>query len=377
MHIRTFKAANLQEALLQIRQQMGPDASVLHTKQTRDGLLGLLGRTQVEVTAGLGATIAKDQVIPSISGRLVQPDEDSGDFTANTRKPHGYEPFDSRSNLDDLPDAVRRLRTTLLSSGVALDQADQWINQTVSLAGSLNPHGLDETDWHGHLRQIISTSLQISGPILPCDGQKVVAVVGPTGVGKTTTIAKLAAGFHLNEKKKVGLVTIDTYRIAAIQQLSAYSEIMGLPMEVVESAGQMRDALKRLDSMDLVFIDTTGRSPRSESGISELTSLMDVAQPEETLLVLSCASSLSSSKLAMRGFAPLNPTSIVLTKLDEACRAAGVITQLVSGRHGESLPLSYLTDGQRVPEDITAASSNTVTDRLLPLVDFTRNLKLA
>ncbi len=131
--------------------------------------------------------------------------------------------------------------------------------------------------------------------------RRIVALVGPTGVGKTTTVAKLAAGFRIEARRRVGLLTIDTFRIAAVQQLRAYAEIMDLPMEVVEKPDQMKPALDRLGDVDLVLIDTAGRSPRSDARIDQLVELLRSAQPDETHLVLSSTNSASSIQLALRG----------------------------------------------------------------------------
>ena len=118
--------------------------------------------------------------------------------------------------------------------------------------------------------------------------RRVVALVGPTGVGKTTTVAKLAAGFRIEARRRVGLLTIDTFRIAAVQQLKAYAEIMDLPMQVVEKPEDMQQALDRLGDVDLVLIDTAGRSPKSDARIDQLVELLRSAQPDETHLVLEC-----------------------------------------------------------------------------------------
>ncbi len=114
-----------------------------------------------------------------------------------------------------------------------------------------------------------------------------VALVGPTGVGKTTTIAKLAANFRLRDGIRMGLVTVDTYRIAAVEQLRTYAEIIDLPMKVVTSPREMRRALEELQGLDLILIDTAGRSPRDELKIQELKSLLNEAQVDEVHLVLS------------------------------------------------------------------------------------------
>ena len=124
--------------------------------------------------------------------------------------------------------------------------------------------------------------------------------VGPTGVGKTTTIAKLAANFRLREKRRVGLITVDTYRIAAVEQLRTYAEIIDLPMQVVSAPGEMREAVDRMADLDLVLLDTAGRSPQDEIKLQELKAFLDEADADEVHLVLSSVSSASALTARLR-----------------------------------------------------------------------------
>ncbi|MEM6979978.1 MAG: flagellar biosynthesis protein FlhF, partial [Planctomycetota bacterium] len=169
-------------------------------------------------------------------------------------------------------------------------------------------------------------------------------------------------------RRRVGLLTIDTYRIAAVQQLRAYAEIMDLPMQVVESPEQMQPALSKLGDVDLVLIDTAGRSPRSDARVEQLQGFLRAAQPDETHLVLSATSSAANIATTLSGFAPISATSLILTKLDETSSTAGVVSALVQGDRGRVTPLSYLTNGQQVPDDISVADAVTLVSRLLPAV---------
>ena len=195
--------------------------------------------------------------------------------------------------------------------------------------------------------------------------RRIVALVGPTGVGKTTTVAKLAAGFRIEAKRRVGLLTIDTFRIAAVQQLKAYAEIMDLPMQVVEKPDEMHRALDLLGDVDLVLIDTAGRSPKSDARIDQLVELLRSAQPDETHLVLNATSSASATQLAIQGFAPVRPTAAILTKMDETPCTAGVLSTLSNSDQTLGMPLSYITNGQQVPDDIASAEAELLTSRLL------------
>ena len=366
MHIRTFRAASLQDALEQIREQMGPDASVLHTRQVRDGWMGWLGRTYVEVTAGLrdhqGRPILR---IQRHANQLAEADSRTVSASSNPiRSFHG-------DIATELPLQLQAYREELLSIGVDPDVAQRWINATVSFAANLGDSQsggfVSGTPWLEHLQRTVERELRIGSPIRTHPGdRRVVALVGPTGVGKTTTVAKLAAGFRIEARRRVGLVTIDTFRIAAVQQLKAYAEIMDLPMEVVENPEQMRPALDRLGDVDLVLIDTAGRSPRSDARIEQLVELLRSAQPDETHLVLSATSSASVIQTALTGFAPVRPTSAILTKLDETPHTAAVLSAIAATDQFPGVPVSYITNGQQVPDDIAMADVEPLLSRLLP-----------
>ena len=183
------------------------------------------------------------------------------------------------------------------------------------------------------LTELVENELSTCGPI-QCNGEggKVVALVGPTGVGKTTTIAKLAANFRLREGLKVGLITVDTYRIAAVEQLRTYAEIIDLPMEVVSTPREMRDAAERMRALDLVLIDTAGRSPRDEVRIHELRAMLAEARPDEVHLVLSAVGSLRTARAAVDHFSIAGVTSLLITKLDEAVALGNL---LCLARHQE------------------------------------------
>ena len=398
MHIRTFRANSLQDALEQIRSQMGPDASVLHTRQVRDGLMGWLGRTYVEVTAGLKDSDGNDIVGPvandqnpegqsTFEGQTNGAGQGGSDFrnleTNNEFPTSRFNVVSAASEMpqpsvqsqvsfeDSLPGPLRTYFDELLSQGVLRKVAERWMMGTVSFAASLGETAGDSLGssipWLEHLQRSVGRELRIGSPIMTQPGdRRIVALVGPTGVGKTTTVAKLAAGFRLEARRRVGLLTIDTFRIAAVQQLRAYADIMDLPMEVVEKPEQMRPALGRLGDVDLVLIDTAGRSPTSDARIEQLVELLRSAQPDETHLVLSGTSSVPSIEQTIRGFAPIRPTSAIVTKLDETPNLAGVLSAIVATNKEAGISLSYTTDGQQVPDDISIADASSLLSRLLP-----------
>ncbi|HEY3963794.1 MAG TPA: flagellar biosynthesis protein FlhF [Planctomycetaceae bacterium] len=255
----------------------------------------------------------------------------------------------------EVPTELFQLYTELIDVEVEEDLARDLIHKLRECSD--NEKLPDAAASKARLRAMVEADIRCAPPIGATPGRRrVVALVGPTGVGKTTTIAKLAANFRLRDGIRMGLVTVDTYRIAAVEQLRTYAEIIDLPMKVVTTPREMRRALDELAGLDLVLIDTAGRSPRDELKIQELKSLLAEAQVDEVHLVLSLAASPKSLQATAEKFAAAGTTSMILTKLDEAVGMGS----LVSVSRRIPLPISYLTTGQDVPDDIEHAGAKRI-----------------
>ena len=359
MEVKSFRASSLQEALALVRRDLGPDAAVLHTREVSGGLLRWMGAgRQIEVIA------TKDEV--DIPSRLPPVEH-------LPEEPATYEPLQA----DHDPRAqFRRDLTAIASSGVEVGEQvspsapralaqlqaqlidEEWLSEVAQdFVGriALHTHVGESQELpllRAHLASLIETELPLCRPIhLSAGERRIVTLVGPTGVGKTTTIAKLAANFRLREQRSVGLITVDTYRIAAVEQLRTYAEIINVPMEVVSSPREMRDARARLAHCEVVLIDTAGRSPRDDVKLHELRAILAEARGDEVHLVLSTTASAPSLVRAAEQFAAVGTTSLLLTKLDEAHGLGNLLPVLRKAK----LPVSYLTDGQNVPSDILPA----------------------
>jgi len=191
--------------------------------------------------------------------------------------------------------------------------------------------------------------------------QQTVALIGPTGVGKTTTIAKLAATFSIVDKKKVALITADTYRVAAVAQLKTYGEIIGISVDVVYTPVELEEAISRHTDKDLVLIDTAGRSHKNNDQMVELKSFLDVAEPSDIFLVLSATTRSKDMTEIVSSYSDIPLTKLIFTKLDETS-SFGAILNVIAKTHKF---LSYVTVGQNVPDDIAVAEPAQVAKMIM------------
>jgi flagellar biosynthesis protein FlhF len=357
MSARTYRAATMKEALAQVRRDLGGGAVILGAREVRRRrLFGLRTRELVEVTASDGRT--PPGPVPG-AGAAASPAASSGVLHAHfgeqlSRLHAMVEDLSKHGRLDhllpDLPGELVPTYSQLLEAEVPEVLARRLVRH---VADRLEPEEVHRPEAvRDALRDAVESCVPIAPPIAAVAGmRRVVALVGPTGVGKTTTVAKLAANFKLAHGFRPGLVTVDTYRIAAIEQLRTYAEIIDLPLAVANAPGEMRRAIDELGDVDLVLIDTAGRSPRDEVKIRELAAFLAEARPDEVHLVLSAVAGERSLRAAVERFAMVHADRLILTKLDEADGLGGVLAVLGQADR----PVSYLTTGQAVPDDIEPA----------------------
>jgi len=186
------------------------------------------------------------------------------------------------------------------------------------------------------------------------------ALVGPTGVGKTTTVAKLAAHFALKAGKRVALITTDTYRVGAVEQLRMYGEIMGLPVEVVERPVSLKRAVERYAGYDLVLVDTAGRN-QLRPQLDEVGTALSLVRPDYTLLLVGLGTRAQELGALLSAYRPLGYNRLVAAKVDEALDASGLLELGATA----GAPLSYLTTGQLVPDDLEEATPEQVLAALM------------
>jgi flagellar biosynthesis protein FlhF len=262
-----------------------------------------------------------------------------------------------------MPEAYREFHAHLLRQDVEEDIAIELMDQLrLSLVGMEQPDSKLIAD---RLCDLIASRIRVAAPATPPTARTgrpwVIALIGPTGVGKTTTLAKLAANYKLRQNCRVGLVTLDTYRIAAVDQLRTYAEIIEVPLRTVLSAGELHQAVHGMSNVDVVLIDTAGRSQNDQPRLNELRTMIAAAGADEVHLLVSATANRRCAKNILHRFAPLGANRIVLTKLDEA-ESYGTI---LSFSAEPEAPLSFVTTGQDVPDDIEPADPWQLAQRIL------------
>jgi flagellar biosynthesis protein FlhF len=375
---RTYRAKTMKEALARVRRDLGGDAVILASREVRRRrLFGLGTRELIEVTSS--STMPRHgSPAPSDARKSVE-DVDRNSMSSGLSAAAQVRFGEQLSRLHAMVETLSRqgrvdhlvpdLASELVPSYSRLVEAEV----PEALARRLVRHVADtlEADEVSSpmaiqtaLCEAVAEFVPIAPPIRAVAGtRRIVALVGPTGVGKTTTVAKLAANFKLLHGVRVGLVTVDTYRIAAVEQLRTYAEIIDLPLAVANDPAEMRRAIDDLGAVEMVFVDTAGRSPRDEVKIRELAAFMTEARPDEVHLVLSAGASQRSLRSAVDRFSQVRADRLILTKLDEAEGFGPILGVLGQANR----PVSYLTTGQTVPDDIEPAQRGRLARLVLGL----------
>ncbi|WP_339300686.1 flagellar biosynthesis protein FlhF [Paenibacillus sp. FSL R5-0623] len=262
------------------------------------------------------------------------------------------------TSVDPVPEELHTIRERLTEQDVWPEVWESWFD---SIQAKWSENGLKEQD----VEQIVKLEVmhfleqRIEEGILPTT--RIVYVAGPTGVGKTTTIAKLAAEQMFKKQRKVGFITSDTYRISAVEQLRTYASILNVPLEVVQSPGDTQRAISRLENCDLIFMDTAGRNYRNELLVSELQSLLAPVENSETFLVMSMTSKSADMVQITEHFSKYGLDKVIFTKMDET----GSCGPLFNLLHRFPLKLAYVANGQNVPDDLLKPDEDSLSKQLL------------
>lgn len=369
MIIKRYIVNNMNEAMAKIRYELGKDAVIISQRKIRKpGFMGLFSKKSLEVTAAV--EVVKNNEEESMQQSI---DAIKKVMTKNTEAP-SQKPIERneqvkpvstellkeiqemKSMMNDMMEKapVRAQRKTKLQTKLeGIDISPNVLKKIMTKVKNMEAD-MEESE---KIRIAVEKMVTVSKTKM----QGNVILVGPTGVGKTTTIAKLAGHLALMEKKKVGLITIDTYRIGAVEQLKTYAEIMNLPFKVVLTTKDMDSALESMKECDVVLIDTTGRSSKNAMQISELRAFVDKANTDNIHLVLSCTTKDKDIESIVAGYANLNYNNIIITKLDETSTYGSILNILDMAKK----PLSFVTTGQNVPDDIKVMTVKEIANLIL------------
>jgi len=374
MLVRRYVVSAMPEAVNQIRRELGMDAVILSSKKIRlGGWLGLFKREKIEVIAAMATP---EQQSNERAKPIAHLNTDLRDTNTQVGKLNSLNDIDGQRLLNEMqemrkllyamahpyskgdPPQLVRLRERLELQGLS-DAATQ---DVIDHARTVVQEGVKKGEELGRsVVEYMKVRLRNEVPTAPLHPtSRIAAFVGPTGVGKTTTIAKLAAQLILQDNRRPALITTDTYRIAAVDQLRTYATILGIPLEVAFTPEDIPAIFNRLNEHDVILVDTAGRNYRDQTMIDELNRMLDKIRPDETYLNLSMTAKQSDLMDIVDSFERTRVDKFVFTKLDET-NVLGAAYNLIDRF---SRPVAYTTHGQSVPDDFEVAS----LDRLCTLI---------
>lgn len=381
MKIRRYLGKDAHEAMLKVKMDLGNNAVIVSTRRVRQkGILGFFSKPLIEVLATLDDTssrvaAAKAEDVARGDKTPLEEDSKNKDNKLNQleakvshmeellNKIHSQIQIGQKPGMEahqDLNTKVYQLFiNNLLKNEVEPELAKKIINSVKNkLGANANVSEVASTLYNtiqGFLGK--PETIQLSSSKKPY----VIIFLGPTGVGKTTTLAKIAADFALNQRKTVGLITADTFRIAAVEQLKTYAEILGMPVNVIYSTNEISEAIGSYSDKDIILIDTPGRSHRNKAQFEELKSLVTNSQADEIYLLIGATTGVKDCRDIIKSYSFIDNYKLLFTKLDETT-SYGVIINIkdLTGK-----PLSYVTTGQSVPDDIEIINIDKISKILL------------
>lgn len=405
MIIKKYNAKTKEEAMLMVKEELGPDAIVMNIKTiSPKGILSIFKKSRVEVTAAIDDNISEKKVETTKSQPVSRREEPGSDFIKGFATSTNYSE-DAKNAIEEkinniallleqqmklkeeqekLSDFVEIKRDSLEEETLPVKEDKVIDNKVVELVKEqLLDNEVMEKHADGIIREFASESGNVPidnilskvyqkivlklgeiKALQPGEGKpKIVFFVGNTGVGKTTTMAKLASKVMLEEKKKIAMVSVDTYRIAAIDQIKTYANILSVPMEVVYTPEEMMNVVDKHKSCDFIFVDTAGRSHRNEEQKRDLQEIVDSVKDyeKEIYLVVSATVKYNDLKSISKTYDDMFPYKLIFTKLDET-RGWGNILNL---KLDTGKDLSYVTWGQNVPDDIGEVNPQIIAKKLL------------
>ena len=355
MQVKTFNAPTMEKALAQVKKELGPEAIILSTRKVSAGP----GESWIEVSAAREQQSFSTETKPGadyVSTEMINDLHEIKSFLSLL--------ISSKDQLTQLRanQPLAELYHSLLVRGLDEKQLFILLSKAVS---DLNGEPVDRSLIFNSFCKRLVTKISCARPfrvVSNSSGPAVYTFLGPTGVGKTTTLAKLAAYLKIKRRIEVGIISLDTYRIGAVEQLKTYAQILEVPFSVAQSKSELRSALDDFSHCDAVMVDTTGRNYLNSDHVHHLRSLFENGRRLSHFLVLSATAKDEDLQQTIVHFREIDINSLIFTKLDETVHHGCILNQLVRFNY----PVSYLGTGQRVPEDIEPATQKRLLSFLLP-----------
>lgn len=363
MNIKRYIGRTNHEAMLKLKKELGEDAVILHTRKIKPkGILGYFKKQLVEIVAAKEDNYTSNsKPISSYQFEAHKENEIeklNNEISKLRKTIETHITTNTSRNSEDFDNKLIYFKNLLINNGVIEEYARKILDD---ISSSFNVNNKSEEDLIKILKGSIKSILGESEPIENLDNKRVVFFVGTTGVGKTTTLAKIAADLSLNKNKKLGLITADTYRIAAVDQLKTYSEILNLPLEIIYNTEDIYMPMSKFKDKDIILVDTAGRSHKDFEKITELQSMIDFINNKEIYLVLSVNTEFNSIKSIIDNYSDIKGLKVIFTKLDEAESVGNILNVKMYSKY----PNSYITNGQNVPEDIQIFNSEIIANMIV------------
>ena len=426
MKIKKYEADTEQEAMIKIKEELGKDAVILSIKKIQPkGVFKLFNKPKVEVTAAYEENDAnetktneakKDTSYNDFENNLAfirelnearkekaaEPEiqeQSSATLNPNLTEEVNNQIYQQQNSYKEVKEDMRYLEKKIDNLEILLNRVTEKVanteksilkktnnlyenealnniynnlleNEVLPEVAEILLDGMEVLlkDNGGNIEPVLKVVynriIDMMGDIKPVainNKPEIIVMMGSTGVGKTTTIAKLSSYFILNEQKKVGLITADTYRIAAVEQLKVYADILGIEVAVVYSENEVKATIERFKDKDIIFVDTAGRSHKNDAQVNELSLLLEEMPDCQKYLILSAATKYKDAVNIIETYSKISDYNIIFTKLDETI-TKGLILNIC---HLTGKPLSYVTVGQNVPDDIELINPQEIAKELL------------
>ncbi|MBU5341105.1 flagellar biosynthesis protein FlhF [Caldifermentibacillus hisashii] len=382
MKVKKYIASNMPEAMKKIRKDLGKEAVILNSKIIyTGGFFGLFRKKNIEVIAALDNDMVQPSQIEKIDFSRVETNSEMKQKDMQSPQPVQNKTGENKEmilkEIHDVKQLIKQITSQGHSSSVHIPSPyreiyqkllSQNISETIlqQLTEDIYEHYYskkEQVDKDNAYDFIVQSLVEYIKPLEfgAALQKKYIALIGPTGVGKTTTLAKIASIKAIEQKKKVAFITTDTYRIAAVEQLKTYAKILNVPIEVCYNLNDFKQAVEKFTAFDHVFIDTAGRNFRNKKHIEDLKKTIDFHTEMETYLVFSLTAKEEDLEMIYQQFSNIPIDKLIFTKLDETS-CCGSLLNLSYKYHK---PIAFITTGQDVPDDIIVATQHTIINQIV------------